>query len=58
MKKYKVCFEIEGDEITDDMPLNKGNLRLSILATHDSSRMSYMNRIYSNVSKLQIKKIK
>ena len=58
IKKYKVCFEISGEEITDDMPLNKENLRESILASHDSAKMSYYNRIYSKVSKLQITKIK
>lgn len=58
MSKYKVSFEVEGDDIVDDMPLTKDNLEDAIMSSFDVSGAYGRGGPYSSVSNLKVEEIK
>lgn len=53
-RKYEVSFEIEGEDISDDMPLTKDNIRELIMFEFDNAKSSYYHRVYSSVLNLVV----
>ncbi len=58
--KYKVSFEVEGDYLGDDTPLDEDGIEEAIMFDFDSSSASYYgNRsIDTTVSDLKIEEMK
>jgi len=57
-RKYKVSFEIEGDAISDDVPLTKDTIEELIINELDLEESNYYHRVYSSVSNLVIEQVK
>lgn len=53
----KVTFTIEGEELTDDVKLNKENLRTAVLNLFDEKHSSNYWRSYSTVHDLEIEEV-
>lgn len=57
--RYKVSFEVEGDSIGDDAPLDEDNIKEVIMFDFDSSSSRYYGHmVYSRVSNLKVEKMK
>jgi len=58
MTKLKVCFEIEGDGISDDVLLDRESLEQTIMFELDKeSGNNYYHRVYTTVTNLKVEEI-